>query len=61
MCDVSNPDDFHYNESLLSVTPSNKLTIQIQPIEAHLDTVADQFYFHCEVDLSEYKDIDAIE
>ncbi len=52
---------FSYNEDLLNITPSSKLTISINKKETHLDTVSDFYYSYVDIDLSDYKDIDNIE
>lgn len=57
---VNDPNMFDYNEDLLNITASSKLTISIKEKETELDTVSDFYYSHIDVDLSDYKDIDNI-
>lgn len=61
ICDPSDPADFMYNDKILNVTSGNKCAIQIQPLDCTLDTVSDYYYYHCDVDLREYKDVDSVE
>lgn len=57
---IDDPSMFKYNKDLLDINQSSKLTISIKDKEADLDTVSDFYYFHVDVDLSDYKDIDNI-
>lgn len=57
---VNDPSMWNYNEDLLDVSPSSKLTISIKEKETILDTVSNFYYSHVDVDLSDYKDIDNI-
>ena len=57
---VDDPAMFKYNDDLLNVNASSKLTISIKEKETDLDTVSDFYYSHVDIDLSDYKDIDNI-
>lgn len=57
---VSNPSMFSYNEDLLDISASSKLTISIKEKETDLDTVSNFYYSHVDVNLDDYKDIDNI-
>lgn len=57
---VDDPAMFKYNDDLLDVNASSKLTISIKEKETDLDTVSDFYYSHVDIDLSDYKDIDNI-
>ena len=57
---VNNPDMFNYNEKLLNITESSKLTISIKELDTDLDTVSNFYYSHVDVNLDDYKDIDNI-
>ena len=51
---------FSYNEDLLDISASSKLTISIKEKETDLDTVSNFYYSHVDVNLDDYKDIDNI-
>ena len=57
---VSNPSMFSYNEDLLDISASSKLTISMKEKETVLDTVSNFYYSHIDVNLDDYKDIDNI-
>lgn len=57
---VDDPSKFNYNEDLLDITTSSKLTISIKEKETDLDTVSDFYYSHVDINLDDYKDIDNI-
>lgn len=57
---VDDPSMFDYNENLLDVNASSKLTISIKDRQTDLDTVSNFYYSHVDIDLSDYKDIDNI-
>lgn len=59
--DGSKTADFDYNENIISVDQNHKIKINMKEIPAVLDTVSSFYYFHADVDLSDYKDIDSIE
>lgn len=58
--DFNDPSMFYYNEDILTINPSSKLSISIREKEATLDTVSNFYYSHVDIDLSDYKDIDNI-
>lgn len=57
---VNDPSMFNYNEDLLDISASSKLTISIKEKETVLDTVSNFYYSHIDVNLDDYKDIDNI-
>ncbi|MCI8790847.1 MAG: hypothetical protein HFH92_17485 [Lachnospiraceae bacterium] len=57
---VDDPSMFDYNEDLLDISASSKLTISIKEKETILDTVSDFYYSHVDINFSNYKDIDNI-
>lgn len=57
---VNDPSMFDYNEDLLDISASSKLTISIKEKETDLDTVSNFYYSHVDVNLDDYKDIDNI-
>lgn len=57
---MNNPADFEYNENMLSINSTKKLTISIQDRKTDLDTVSNFYYSHVDVDLDDFKDIDNI-
>lgn len=57
---INDSSRFDYDEDLLTVDSSNKLTISIKEKQTILDTVSNFYYSHVDVDLSNYKDIDNI-
>lgn len=57
---VSNQSMFSYNEDLLNISESTKLTISIKEKETILDTVSNFYFSHIDVNLDDYKDIDNI-
>lgn len=58
--DIDDANKFNYNENMLSINSSNKLTISIKERKTDLDTVSNFYYSHVDIDLSDYKDIDNI-
>jgi len=57
---VSDPSMFSYNEDLLDISESTKLTISIKEKETILDTVSNFYFSHIDINLDNYKDIDNI-
>ena len=51
---------FKYNDKLINIDPSTRLTIDIKEIPADLQTVADKFYYTADVNLADYKDVEYI-
>lgn len=57
---VNDSSLFDYNENLLSIDSTKKLSISIKERKTDLDTVSNFYYSHVDIDLSDYKDIDNI-
>lgn len=60
MTDFTDASKFKYNEMLISINSSSRLTINIKEIPADLQTVSDKYYHTADVDFADYKDIDSI-
>lgn len=58
--DGSKTADFDYNENIINIDSNKKITINIKELPATLDTISSFYYFHADVNLSDYKDIDNI-
>lgn len=58
--EVNDADKFTYNEDMLDINSSKKLTISIKDRLTTLDTVSNFYYSHVDIDLSDFKDIDNI-
>lgn len=56
----SNPDDYEYDDSLLDIDSTNKLSISIKELSTIVDTVGDQYHSYVDVDLSKFVDIGGI-
>lgn len=58
--DINEPADFDYNENMLNISSTNKLTISIKDRKTILDTVSNFYYSHVDINLDDFKDIDNI-
>ena len=55
-----NPDDYEYDENLIDIDATNKLTISVKELPTIVDSVGEQYHSYVEVDLSQYANIGGI-
>lgn len=62
ICDIDDPGNYDYPESLITIDTTNKCRVDAKEISMDFVVLSgDYAYYKCNVDLTNYKDIDSIE